>query len=149
MAIEFAAHTNVTEAPAHRGGALAELGVSPEVLHPLFQGARARGFADALETLGQAAALMGPTGEVLHMTSAGKRLMGQGVTLVKDHLVAQTSAGNRRLGAILSEALGDIPGCGGEAEIADGLVAKAIGLGAGFGGPCQLLRATLILERAA
>jgi hypothetical protein len=126
-----------------------ELGFSPETLHPLLQGARARGFADAFEMLGQAVALVGPTGEILHMTSAARRMLGAGVAIAENHLVTTTSTGNRRLSAILSEALDDMPGSGGEAEIADGLRARAVGLGAGFGGPYQLLRAAVFLEAAA
>jgi hypothetical protein len=131
------------------GGIAGELGIAPDTLHPLLQGARARGFADAFEMLGQAVVLVSATGEALHLTSAAKRMMGAGLGIAEDHLVAATRAGNRRLGAILSEALGDIPGCGGEAEIADGLIVRAIGLGAGFGGPFQLLRAAVFIERTA
>jgi hypothetical protein len=126
-----------------------QVGLSADALHPLLQGARARGFADAFELLGQAVALVGPTGEVLHMTTAARRCIGAGLALKEEHLVAATPAGNRRLSAVLSEALGDMPGCGGEAELADGLSVRAVGLGAGFGGPFQMLRAAVFIERTA
>ena len=140
-----------TEGAADSGAQSAEshgLGLRSEILQPLLQGARARGFADALEALGQAAVLLDACGVALHLTSRARRLVGQGVELVGGHLVGTCAGSNQRISELIGFALAGKTGESLLSPEPGGLKARILSLGAEFESPFQMVKAVILLEPA-
>jgi hypothetical protein len=79
--------------------------LSPDILRPLLEGARARGMADAFELLGIPAVLIGAAGEVLHIGAAAETRMGGSAEVASRHLVGVDAASNRALQDLVAAAL--------------------------------------------
>ncbi len=150
MSSNFAASI-VVDMGADGGLELAgELGLPAEILGPLLAGARARGFADALELTGQAAFLLDDSGAVLHMTSHAARWIGAGLRIAGGHLVGHDSSVNQKLGAMIEAALAG-PYEQADAEdvrLGEGIKARiqAKSFGDAMTKPCQLLKAVVLVE---
>ena len=76
-----------------------------EVIAPIIAGARARGIADALEMLGEAALLLDFHGCVLHVGESAKPLMGCALSITRDHLTAASSKSAEAVQRLLEAAL--------------------------------------------
>ena len=130
-------------------------GETSGILEPLLQGARARGFADAMELMGQGAILLDANGAILHVTSRAAALFGTRLAIKGPHLVGSTSDANQRIGRIISAALKNSESNAvmveetvifGPEGADSGLQLKAANLGEGFDSPFQLLKGVILVD---
>jgi hypothetical protein len=116
-------------------------------LAPMLSGARARGFADGLEWLGLAAALIDDRGEVLHLNAGAIELLGDNVYVEASRLRAADPA----LDASISEAILETLMTGATTEFSvtssRGFHVRVIAVEPAGDDLCQLLRAVAIFER--
>ncbi len=118
-------------------------------LAPMLSGARARGFADGLEWLGLAAALIDDRGDTLHLNAGAVEMLGEEIYLENGRLRAVDS----HLDASLREAILETLMTGATTELAlarrggaGALAMRVMAVDSEGDDPCQLLRAVAIFE---
>ena len=115
-------------------------------LAPMLSGARARGFADGLEWLGFAAALIDDRGEALHLNAGAIELMGQSLFLEGGRI----RAADPDLNASIADAILETLMTGATTELViDGprtFAMRIYAIDSAEQDECQLLRAVAIFE---
>ena len=121
-----------------------------DLIGPMLAGAQARGVADTFELLGIGAALIDPTGRVLHMGGRGRRVSGGWLRIVEDHLVADRPADNKALQSLIGAAIDGSSDVDVKVRLDRGQGAGALEIRAlrfpMSHGMDQLLRAVLVFE---
>ncbi len=138
---------------AASGGQFEDAAIVGE-LAPLLEGARARGVADAFEATGQGAILLGGSGEILHLTSAARRLTAGLLRVRAGHLLGDeglddSTRVNRALARIIGDALSGGDGVETILEVgAVRLAFRAVAFPGGSRNARQLLKAFLLVDAA-
>jgi hypothetical protein len=116
-------------------------------LAPMLLGARARGFADGLEWLGLAAALIDDRGEALHLNARAMEMLGADLFLESGRL----RSASPELDASITEAIRATLTTGAATELAitDGraLTLRILAVEPADDDPGQLMRAVVLFER--
>ena len=115
-------------------------------LAPMLSGARARGFADGLEWLGLAAALIDERGETLHLNAGAIERLGDDIFVEGGRLRAADAA----LDAAISDAILETLMTGATTEFSvvggRGLQVRVVAVEPAADDPCPLMRAVAIFE---
>jgi hypothetical protein len=131
-----------------RGTGVADL--SPDILRPLLEGARARGMADAFELLGIPVVLIGAAGEVLHVGTGAEARMGGSAAVASRHLVGADAGSNRALQELVAAALAGkeksvkLKPRGGRKAVS----ARSLPLPASWNNAHQLAKAIIVFDKA-
>jgi hypothetical protein len=117
-------------------------------LAPMLSGARARGFADGLEWLRLAAALIDDRGEALHLNAGAIEILGYELHLESGRLRSADPELDASIGEAIRETL--TTGATSELSIASGrpLTLRIVAVEPAADDPGQLMRAVVVFERA-
>ena len=115
----------------------------------MLSGARARGFADGLEWLGLAAALIDDRGEALHLNAGAIEMLGDEIYIEGGRL----RASDAKVDSSLTDAILETLMTGMTTELmltpshGSAIAMRVVAVENGGDDPCQLLRAVAVFER--